>query len=373
MILHHAGKATISLVFALGILTSAEQIARASSAGISGRTLKPGSTPGCTCHGSQNTNTTFSVSGPTAVAIGGTYSYSVTLNGSSGSNGGIDIAVFHGTLALNASSVSMRVLNGEVVQSQAVSVPSVFQFNYTAPAAAGTDTMYITGKGGASNNSWNHAAKVVIQVLALPVVPVLLSPSNGASGVSTRPTLAWNASSGASTYRLQVSVSNTFGTTLFDDSTITLTTRQLSNPLNNGSAYFWRVRGMNAAGVSDWSQTWSFTTSLTGVTQGKDLPLEFALRQNFPNPFNPTTIISYELPPPSGAEGSVVSTVRLVVYDLLGREVAVLVDERKAPGRYSVEFNASGLASGVYFAHLRGSDATGLMVYSAVRKLLLER
>jgi hypothetical protein len=71
------------------------------------------------------------------------------------------------------------------------------------------------------------------------------------------------------------------------------------------------------------------------------LPATFALEQNYPNPFNPKTVVSSQLP--------VASWVRLVVYDLLGREVKVLMDERKEAGKHSVEFDASGLASGVYF------------------------
>ena len=73
-------------------------------------------------------------------------------------------------------------------------------------------------------------------------------------------------------------------------------------------------------------------------------PLAFNLEQNYPNPFNPVTVISYQLP--------VNSEVRLAVYDILGREVAVLVDEQKPAGSYNVRFNASGLASGMYFYRL---------------------
>ncbi len=68
------------------------------------------------------------------------------------------------------------------------------------------------------------------------------------------------------------------------------------------------------------------------------------LVQNFPNPFNPTTVVSYQL--------SEVSDVKLAVYDILGREVAVLVNERKEPGQYRVRYDASGLSSGVYFCRL---------------------
>jgi hypothetical protein len=78
------------------------------------------------------------------------------------------------------------------------------------------------------------------------------------------------------------------------------------------------------------------------------IPEQFHLEQNYPNPFNPTTVISYQL--------SASSDVNLMVYDVLGREVAVLVNERKTAGSYSVTFNARGLASGVYFYRLRADD-----------------
>ena len=77
-------------------------------------------------------------------------------------------------------------------------------------------------------------------------------------------------------------------------------------------------------------------------------PTQFRLEQNYPNPFNPTTVISYQLP--------VNSFVRLKVYDVLGNEVAVLVNEEKQPGTHEVEFRAAigarQLASGVYFYQL---------------------
>jgi hypothetical protein len=76
------------------------------------------------------------------------------------------------------------------------------------------------------------------------------------------------------------------------------------------------------------------------------IPARFALQQNYPNPFNPTTQIPYEIP--VGTRHA----VSLRVYDVLGREVATLVDEVKQPGTYAVKFDGSGLASGVYFYRL---------------------
>ena len=74
------------------------------------------------------------------------------------------------------------------------------------------------------------------------------------------------------------------------------------------------------------------------------VPAAFVLAQNYPNPFNPTTIIGYQLP--------AASDVKLTVFDLLGRQVAVLVNERQSPGNYEVKFSAAGLASGVYLYRL---------------------
>ena len=84
------------------------------------------------------------------------------------------------------------------------------------------------------------------------------------------------------------------------------------------------------------------------VTASENSPGTFALHQNYPNPFNPSTVVGYQVP--------VFDHVRLVVYDLLGREVAVLVDEPKAAGKYEVSFNAVGLASGVYTYRLSAGD-----------------
>jgi hypothetical protein len=75
-----------------------------------------------------------------------------------------------------------------------------------------------------------------------------------------------------------------------------------------------------------------------------DIPKVFSLEQNYPNPFNPRTGIRYSVPG--------VSDVKLTVFDILGREVAVLVNERKPAGRYEVTFDASDLASGMYVYRL---------------------
>ena len=95
-----------------------------------------------------------------------------------------------------------------------------------------------------------------------------------------------------------------------------------------------------------------------------DTPLEFSLLQNYPNPFNPTTTIQYSLPF-QGSNGVKSQRVLLRVYDVLGREVATLVDEAKASGHYQVTWDARDVSGGVYFYRLQAGNS------SAVRKLLI--
>ncbi|HSW54763.1 MAG TPA: T9SS type A sorting domain-containing protein [Ignavibacteriaceae bacterium] len=91
--------------------------------------------------------------------------------------------------------------------------------------------------------------------------------------------------------------------------------------------------------------------------EGSEIPITYALEQNYPNPFNPATTIRYQIP----KEGM----VTLKVYDILGAEVATLVNEQKIAGKYEVNFNASSLASGVYIYRIKSNDfiSTKKMVF----------
>jgi len=87
------------------------------------------------------------------------------------------------------------------------------------------------------------------------------------------------------------------------------------------------------------------TSLLLGINQIiNSFPGDYNLSQNFPNPFNPSTKINFDVKD--------ASHVKLVVYDLLGREVSVLVNEHVKPASYEVNFNGSNLSSGMYFYRL---------------------
>jgi hypothetical protein len=111
--------------------------------------------------------------------------------------------------------------------------------------------------------------------------------------------------------------------------------------------------------------------STTGVDRSEPVPAsQFCLAQNYPNPFNPTTNFEFRLPArvPDGQAGIANSEfVRLRIYDVLGREVATLVNGVRSPGAYTVPWDASLFPSGVYFYHLEAGR------FTAVKKIILSK
>ena len=98
-------------------------------------------------------------------------------------------------------------------------------------------------------------------------------------------------------------------------------------------------------------------SNIVEVTVG--IPTEYLLEQNFPNPFNPTTTIKYDL--------SDVSQVSVIIYDILGRKVKDLVNEKQDAGRYEIQFDASNLASGIYLYQIRAGS------FVSTKKMILLR
>jgi len=123
----------------------------------------------------------------------------------------------------------------------------------------------------------------------------------------------------------------------------------------------------NAYDFSGHSIALSYREITTGVeSDGENQPLAFGLSQNYPNPFNPTTTISYAVGVESNRQ-SAITGVKVAVYDMLGREVAVLFDGPKAPGSYTATWDATGAASGVYVCRVVAGD------FVATRKMILLR
>ncbi|MBI4725980.1 SUMF1/EgtB/PvdO family nonheme iron enzyme [candidate division TA06 bacterium] len=92
-----------------------------------------------------------------------------------------------------------------------------------------------------------------------PATPTLSTPANGAAGITTNPTLTWNASSGATSYTLQVSTSNTFGSFVYNQSGLASTSQAIGG-LVCDTTYYWRVNASDSFGSSSWSSVWNFAT-----------------------------------------------------------------------------------------------------------------
>lgn len=98
---------------------------------------------------------------------------------------------------------------------------------------------------------------------------------------------------------------------------------------------------------------------VTGVVEHKNIAHHFKLNRNCPNPFNPTTVIIYQLP--------VNSFVTLNIYDVLGREIQTLVNEHQSAGTHSVTFNEANLPSGAYLYRIQAGIFTDVKKFVVVK------
>lgn len=189
--------------------------------------------------------------------------------------------------------------------------------------------------------------------IVIPSTPQQIYPANNSNFEQTTVDFEWEKLNYSLT-RFQVSTDSLFnsfyvlvnpvnGDTTFSGNNLFIENiKSIGFPFDQ--KYYWRVRSENLNGVSDWSETWSFTTSSLTNVEEINSPVRFSLSQNYPNPFNPSTKISWQ--------SSVTSHQTLKLYDVLGNEVATLVDEYRNAGSFEIEFDASELSSGIYFYKL---------------------
>ena len=185
--------------------------------------------------------------------------------------------------------------------------------------------------------------------------PVLLLPLNN-SAVNSTPQLSWDSIPFSSGYHCIIASDTGFTNTVFDSSNIA--SMEINVPagvLQSNTRYYWKVNSSNSCITSPYSGTWSFITSITGLSQtGNEVPAVYSLYNNYPNPFNPTTNIRFDIP-----KGSI---VKLTIYNLLGEEVSVLVNSQLDAGKYSYSWNAQNYSSGLYMYRLEALsiNETGL-------------
>lgn len=273
---------------------------------------------------------------PSSMTLGDSGSIFVT--GGQGTNGGDYI-----TMKYNRQGVVQWAQNFNTGGS-------LFDRGYAIKVDNGGD-VYVTGEG-------NSDITTIRYTQYLPSVPILFSPANNAGNQPLSLSLVWLKSTSAVNYRVQLSTDSLFNTLVLNDSTLTDSMRTVTG-LNYSTNYWWRVNAKNILGTSFYSQIWKFTTvAPVGIHPvSNSIPEEFKLYPNHPNPFNPSTVINFDLP--------VNSFAKLIVYDLLGRETATLVNEQLNAGKYEIIFDAAKYADGVYFYRLQTES------FSSVKKMVL--
>ncbi|MCX7876078.1 MAG: family 10 glycosylhydrolase [Melioribacteraceae bacterium] len=195
-----------------------------------------------------------------------------------------------------------------------------------------------------------------------PNSPTLVSPLDKTTNVTLTPKLIWNKSKSASQYNLKVAdgLSIAPSNTILD-TTLVDTFYTFKKQLAENKIYTWSVLASNQFGKSELAEPYKFKTQSPSHLEEISLPTEFLLYQNYPNPFNPETIIRYQLPKECN--------VRLSVYDLLGRELAVLINEKQTQGfyNYSLSITKYGFSSGVYFYKLQADEFTSIKKFVIVK------
>jgi hypothetical protein len=131
--------------------------------------------------------------------------------------------------------------------------------------------------------------------------------------------------------------------------------------VTNHKSYSYRVKGYNSVTESDYINSSSVTTGIKVI--GGNIPTEFSLLPNYPNPFNPSTNIRYNL--------AKQSNVSLAIYNIVGQRVAELIHLQQDAGSYEVRWNAAGISSGIYFYRITAIPISGTGAFSSVRKMLM--
>ncbi len=280
-------------------------------------------------------------------------------------------------LAVTGHPAEASVVVGDTAVFTAVvsgTPPLTYQWQKNTVNIPGADgPRYVTPPVGIGDNGAQYRCVITNPVgtmqtnsasltVTTPVVlsaPTLLLPPNGTSNAATTQHFVWSrGAAGVTRYWFEIATDSLFTTGRIVDSSLTDTARTMSG-LTNAQSYWWRVRAGNAGGWSSPSGTWKVRISATNVAETRTLPTTVTLDQNYPNPFNPSTTIRYSLPAKT--------PVQMRVYNMLGVEVAVLVNGEQQAGYHEIRFNAEHLPSGMYFYRLQAGTTT------ETRRLLLVR
>jgi hypothetical protein len=221
----------------------------------------------------------------------------------------------------------------------------------------------VRSTNGTLKSNWSDYALFTMVTINTPVQPIAGSPINSVIVNSNSPELFWYLPTAPSEQKYNLSYS---ASSDMDDAIVVDGINSLSYKLNdlNAGTYFWVVKSQNTDGIfSLESKQGSFVVEST--TDVKDnsvknvIPDKFNLHQNFPNPFNPTTNIGFDI--------ARTGNYSLRLFNVLGQEVAVLANKNFSPGTYVINFNAANLISGIYFYQLTGENV------NFIKKMILAK
>jgi len=187
--------------------------------------------------------------------------------------------------------------------------------------------------------------------LWFPAMPNLLYPFNNSQNISEIPIMIWDSNKSVDNFQLMLANDSLFNSVVFDTSVAQPPVNIRAGILQLGQKYYWRVRGYNILGYGPWSPVWNFRVRSTSISIiSTNIPERPELLQNYPNPFNPVTIIDYNI---NNSE-----YVKLILYDITGKEVAILFNQLHNAGYYRFRFDASrfNISSGIYFYRLITED-----------------
>ncbi|HPG39933.1 MAG TPA: FlgD immunoglobulin-like domain containing protein [bacterium] len=188
-----------------------------------------------------------------------------------------------------------------------------------------------------------------------PGIPNLVSPLNGATGVAVNTELKWNVVASATCYYIQVSTLSDFSSIVYENNDEVGTWCQVPG-LSGNTQYFWHIGAINAGGMGAFSPTWMFTTGSGSAITGRQteiLPEHYALLPAFPNPFNATTAITFQVPR--------TSLISLVIYNSVGQSIRKLAAGMQQAGSYTTVWDGCDdhgrvVSSGVYLCRFESGE-----------------
>jgi hypothetical protein len=213
-----------------------------------------------------------------------------------------------------------------------------------------------------SDHSWTHTNLITTNPTN-PNVPVLIYPSQGSLNVNQPIIFKWGKCDRTVSYRLMIASDTNFTNVVVSDSSLTDTLKTVSG-LSGNTKYFWKVKAKSSTLSSDFSTIYSFKTKITGIrTISSDVPDEFKLSNNYPNPFNGITVIKFKV--------KETSNISIKVFDVTGKEYMTIYNGISNPGIFEVQTNFSQYSSGIYFCVMKVSDIkTNNILYNENLKLV---